>query len=421
MMPGPQRFIGIWLATLFGLLALTVAINWVVDPYEVFGTPRIAWLSGLKPNAKNHAMLAKTYQLARVHPATVVIGSSPVYLGIDAFDPAWPAAMRPVFNYGIPGGYATSTSLQTLREAIALGGVRNAVVFLDFQNFLVLESPAAASTEDDRRFHLTRDGRPNPARPRQVAADMFLSLATMGSLLDSITTVLSQRTPGLLDLAADGSATEADFINAARVDGMHTLFAQKDAAEAERASRLKLSMATWQGGLPNLDIISAVIALCRANGVKLTLVIAPHHADAQELYWRAGLWPRIEQLKTELATLAAGSGDAVVLWDFMDYSPFSTEPVPREGDRRTATHWFWEPTHFKKPLGKIMIERMFGTGAPPFGSALTPADVLARNAAVRAERHSLICDGTVFLTALPALARDDCARAETGPKPRGPT
>jgi len=421
-MTNARRFILIWLASLLGLAPLVVAVNLLVDPYEVFGTPRIAGISAFKPSAKNHAMLAKTYQVARAHPATVVIGSSPIYLGIDAFDPIWPEAMRPVYNYGIPGGYATSTSLRTLQEAIATGGVKDAVIFLDFQNFFVAEQSSSGATEDDRRFHLMPDGRANPDRRGQVAADIFLSMATMGALIDSVTTVATQRTPDLLNLAPDGSSTEAAFINAARADGMHDLFAQKDAFEADRAVRLARLMAAWRGPLPNLDIIAGMIALAQAHDVKLTLAIAPHHADAMELYWRSGLWPRLEQLKTDLAALVASKGKDVALWDFMDYSGFSTEAVPRAGDRRTPTTWFWEPTHFKKPLGRIMIGRMFGGTGPAFGVMLTPANVTERNEAVRAQRQALVCgSGTASLIVLDKPVDDACVRAEGGAKQRGPT
>ncbi len=419
-MPNPSRFIVIWAACLLALAAAVVAVNYVVDPYEVFGSPRIAGINLLKPSAKNHAMLAKTYQVARAHPATVLIGSSSTHIGIDAADPAWPRAMQPIYNYGIPGGYDTSASLDTLREAIFLGGVKNAIVFLDFQNFFVPEQKSASLTEDDRRFHLLTDGRPNPHRAAQVASDMFLSLATMGALIDSLTTVAGQRSANLLNLAPNGSSTEADFSNAARTDGMHDLFAQKDAFEAERAAWLAQEMATWKGPLPNLDIIRAIIALARANDVSLTLVITPHHADALELYWRDGLWPRVEQLKRELADIVAAAGPGVVLWDFMDYSPYTTEPVPPAGDRHTPTHWFWEPTHFKKQLGHIMIQRINGAGTPDFGAILTPDTVEARNEAVRAHRQSLVCEaGRPFLTSADKPPGDGCLTVERVVKQSG--
>jgi hypothetical protein len=413
-------FLRTWIVTVLALALLVVGLNLLVDPYDVFGTPRLAHISLLKPAAKNHALLAKTYQEARGHPATVLIGSSSSHIGIDVTAPTWPDAMRPIYNYGIPGGYATSTSLFTLQEAITNGGIRNAVVALDFQNFFVPEGPAGAMTEDDRRYRTLPDGAPNPYRPLQVASDMFLSLFTMGALIDSTKTILGQSNPGLLNLAANGSSTESDFVDAARSDGMHDLFAQKDDFELERAVGLKRILAAWQGPLPNLDIIRKIIALANAHDVKLTFVITPHHADALEIYWRLGLWPRIEQLKTELASVVVEQGGDVALWDFMDYSKFSTEAIPPAGDRHTQTQWFWEPTHFKKPLGAIMVGAMFGRAAPEFGARLTPQTVAARNAQVRTQRQVRVCidAGDKLLTSLSTPIPDDCALASAS---RGPT
>jgi hypothetical protein len=413
-MRGPRAFLRTWIVSLAGLAVLTGAVNLLVDPYEVFGTPRIAGISLSKPVTKNHAMLAKTSQVARFRPVTVVIGSSPVHIGIDAAAPFWPQAMGKVYDYGIPGVYETSTSLRILQEAVATGGVKNAVVFFDFQNFFSPENPDPALLEAERRFQFLPDGKANPDSRLQRAYDMFLSAGTIGALIDSLTTVVLQGGSNVLNLAPDGSGTEADFIDAARNDGMHDLFAQKDAVEAERAAKVAPIMAGWRGPLPDMDAVAAIIAFARDHDVKLTLAIAPHHVDALELYWRAGLWPRVEQLKTELTALAAAQGGAVTLWDFLDYSSFTTEPVPRAGDRRTPTSWFWEPTHFKKQLGEVMIERMFGGEAPAFGVMLTQANVSARNADIRVHRQSFVCEhkGPV-LTALETRIADGCARAGT--------
>ncbi len=420
-MTGHTRFIRLWSTSLLVLVLLTVGLNVMVDPYEVFGTPRIPHVNLLKPAAKNHAMLAKTYQVVRVRPKTVVIGSSPVYIGIDAFDPAWPARMRPVYNYGIPGGYATSTGLNTLQEAWYAGGLENVVVFLDFQNFFVPEQPNVAVTEDDRRFHLLPDGRLNPLRKLQVARDMFLASATMGTLIDSAITFAGQGNAGLLNLAQDGSATASDFINAAHNDGMYDLFAQKHAFEAERVSLLQQKLAQWNGPLPNVDTVASFIALAEAHHLHLILVIAPHHSDGMELYWHAGLWQRVEQLKMELAVLTARHTETVTLWDFMDYSDFATEFVPRPGDRTTPTKWFWEPTHFKKTLGSIMIKRMADPGTQAFGERLTPDNAQARNDEVRAQRKALICEGRQITLDLISHPGNKCPPGLDAAAQRGPT
>jgi hypothetical protein len=424
LMRSPRSFLVMWSTSLMGLALLVGAINLLVDPYDVFGTPRIAAINRFKPASKNHAMLAKTFQVGRAHPVTVVIGSSPVHIGIDASAPTWPAAMEPVYNYGIPGAYETSTNLRTLQEAVATGNVENAVVFLDFQNFFSPDNPDRdpALEEGDRRFRFRPDGTPNPDSQIQRINDRFLAIATMGALIDSVTTVASQGRPNVVNLALDGSGNEADFIDAARNDGMYDLFAQKNSFEAERAGKVAPIMAGWHGALPDMDVVAVIIAFARVHGIKLTLVIAPHHVDALELYWRAGLWPRVEQLKRELTTLAAaqgeGPGAAVTLWDFLDYSSFNTEPVPEAGDRRTPTSWFWEPTHFKKQLGEVMIQRMFGGDAPLFGTVLTPNNLAEHNARVRADRQALVCERKgVVLTALESPPGDGCAQTKVAHGP----
>jgi hypothetical protein len=410
-------FLRTWIATLVVLALLVAGLNLLIDPYDVFGTPRLPHISLLKPGPKNHALLAKTYQEARAHPATVLIGSSSTHIGIDADAPTWPASMRPIYNYGIPGKYA-SASGRNLEQAVNGGGVKYAVVFLDFQNFFAPDPPVTGVDEDERRYRTLPDGSPNPYRRLQVADDMFLSLATMGALVDSLKTIIGQSNPGLLNLAANGSSTESDFIDAARSDGMHDLFAQKDDFEVERATALKKVMAEWTGPLPDIDQVVAIAEFARAHDVKLTFALVPHHIDLLEIYWRMGLWPRVEQLKAELADLAAKQG--VPVWDFMDYSPFNTETVPEAGDRRTPTTWFWEPSHFKKQLGAIMIGNMFGADVPAFGVRLTPETVAARNAEVRAQRQQRVCvdTGAKLLTSLSNPIPDGCAVASAS---RGPT
>jgi hypothetical protein len=419
----PGRFIRIWLVSLAALAALVAGINLLVDPYDVFGTPRIPGFSLLKPAAKNHVMLAKTYQVARAHPVTVLIGSSSTHIGIDAGDPAWPQFMRPVYNYGIPGT-STTDSLNTLREALVLGGVRNAFVSLDFLNFFVPEKPGAkpgaAISEADRRFHVTANGNLNPYRAGQIDNDIFLSLATIGALADSIQTVLQQSGSVTLNLAPNGSSNEAEFINAARSDGVHDLFAQKEAAESERVRFPGSASEQWTQARPNLDIVARILALADAYHAKLTLFLVPHHATVLDLYWRSGNWPRVEQLKTELADLVASRGTGGVLWDFLDYSSFTTEPVPPPADRLTATRWFWEPNHFKKQLGEVMIDRMLGDDGPGFGAILTPGSVAGRNRDVRAQRQAVCGDGGALLTTLAMPIGEACGGADAGRRPGAP-
>ncbi|MEA2769108.1 MAG: hypothetical protein QOD93_2070, partial [Acetobacteraceae bacterium] len=56
-MESPRAFLRTWVTGLAGLALLVGVINLCVDPYDVFGMPRIAGISLRKPVTKNHAML----------------------------------------------------------------------------------------------------------------------------------------------------------------------------------------------------------------------------------------------------------------------------------------------------------------------------------------------------------------------------
>lgn len=407
-MRGPGFFLRTWLLGLVVLAICVALVNFLVDPYGIFGSPRLSGFNLRKPATLNHEMLSKTYQIGRTHPTTVLIGSSSIHNGVDPDLPDWPPDMRPIFNYAIPGALSTAIGYRVLLEALHTGTIRNAVLFLDFQNFFLTDVSYNNTPQDRRRFHENADGTRNTERPVQVATDMFLSLFTVGALADSAMTVFRQHDPVLAALPPDAPATEFDFRKLAGSDGEHALFIQKNDFELVRIGWAKQALQNWHGALPNIATVREIVALAKSRGVNITLVIAPHHADAVDLYWREGLWYRVEQFKEEIARVAADAN--VPLWDFLDYSPYNTEPVPAANDFATQTAWYWESTHFKQPLGRLLVQRMFGHSDAPFGALLTSDNVAARNAQVRAQRIAIVCEhrGTPLLTALSTPEPDRC-------------
>src|SRR5229473_1615186 len=141
-----RRFCLIWLISLPLLLLLVGGINFLIDPYDVFGSVRMVGLNQFKPQAKNHMMLAKTHQVARVQPVTVLVGSSRVLIGLDAKSPWLAPSLRPVYNYGVPG-VGTYANYRSLQEAFWGGRLKNALILLDFENFLSPDQEATAPGE----------------------------------------------------------------------------------------------------------------------------------------------------------------------------------------------------------------------------------------------------------------------------------
>ena len=266
----------------------------------------------------------------------------------------------PCTSYGLPGTTMGRSLLRELREAWSTGHVRHAVAFLDFPAFFAPDPPARGE-EDELRLRFLDDGSPNPDPRSQRLRDTFLSVFTLAALSDSVTTILSQRGGDrVLDLRADGTSTDADFANAARAEGMNAVFSQKDEFDLARIGGFQRLLADWHGPMPNMNLIEEMIRFCRAHDISLTLILASSHADALEIYRRGGLWPRVEQIKVDLADLVTKANDpSITAWDFVEYAPWTTETLPPPGDRTTPIRWFWEPVHFKRALGEVMLQRVF--------------------------------------------------------------
>jgi len=386
----PLRHIAVFFAATLLVLLAVAGFNVAVDPYAVFGSPRLERFSARKPAASNYTAMAKAHQIEAVAPRTVLLGTSRVDIGFDPDHPAWPAADRPVYNYGVPEASILTLESQ-LRHAVRAGPVRRALVGLEFHDFLRARvDPARPLSEVDHRFAALGEG--GAARTLQLAKDRFDAAVTLKALLDSSFTVAAQPAPRSGDLGRLGLTSEAPYAALAEKDGMHLLFRQKDLQILQARRHVARVLAERPAAdFAEMALLRSLLQYAQSQGITLDLVIPPYHAHYYEIVDATGLWPRFEAWKAALVQVVdehrrREGAVRVTLWDFASYDPYTTEPVPREGDRRTLMQWFWEPVHFRKPLGDLMLARMLGGDAAAFGVELTPQTLAARLEEGRVQR-----------------------------------
>lgn len=218
---------------------------------------------------------------------------------------------------------------------------------------------------------------------------MFLSTLTLGALEDSVLTVIDQRgTDAHPTVTPDGYATAAIFRRWISADGARALFVQKTPEDMGKALRGASDLARGEPPLPQLGTIRAMIAFCRAHGIRLTFLIPPMPAALLEIFDQAGLWPDFIRWQQALVAALPANG-SVTLWDFAGWNRYAIEPEPvRPGQR---TRWFWELTHFTPALGARMIARMNGGGDPGFGIVLTRASLQGWRAAQQRANLAYAC------------------------------
>ena len=358
-----RRFVLSWaLGTAF-LVGSVGAFNAAVDPYLVVGAPRIAGFNARKPETETHGRIEKDHLIGRVRPSGLVIGDSKADVGLDPESPWWPAEARPVFDDALPA-ISLEAEVARLRRDLGKGGVRRVMLVLDLQGLLAPPLPGLAAD-------------PPPAADPVVplvgpaASDAILSTLSLDALLASVRTVASQRDPDAVDVSDWGATGDGGFRASVAAEGEAAVFAEKDAQLDARLARLAAYLGEHAGAPEaRIPLVVEALAACRSAGALLDVVVPPYHADYLDLVSRHGLWDAFEAAKSRLGRALLGDGrGGVRLWDFERYDRFSTERVPVA--RGGATRWFWEPSHFKRGLGELLLRSVYGGGSG-FGSQVAP-------------------------------------------------
>ena len=350
MMRPAARYLWAWVMSTAALLIAIFAVNLVVDPYGLFRIVDVPGLNRIKSQAGERSALFKRTGVERMRPAGLVLGNSRAEIGFDPESPAWPESARPVFNLALPGAGVAAVA-DELAEALRSTSPRLVVVGLDFLDFRVDPSSDESFTAQPANADSTRGLR-----------DRATALLTLNALADSLATIRAQHQPYATSLTDTGFNPKRDYIGVSRREGYYAMFRQRDQENARAYVRGPKSV--FQAGkrpAPAFDAVDNIIALARARGVALRLVLYPYHVHTLTLFQLTGLWPGYEDWKRELVGRVDGARGTmdVELWDFTGFSPYTAEQVPRPGDTRTELQWYWEAGHFKKSLGDLLLANMF--------------------------------------------------------------
>lgn len=398
-----RRFLAWLFGTAFFSALLVAVFCFEVDPYLVFGRPRLAGINDIKTAVTRHEPMMKAYQASRSCGKTIILGSSRSGVGLDPDSPSWPAALRPVYNLSV-AGTNLDDSLHLLMALLADCNAEKAptllIVGLDFESFLNREPapggmPAlrneADREQDDRLRSLAQRDRGTVASSARLWKDSAVALLTIDALADSVSTVIASVQSAGADVLTNGKSSEWMLRQWTLADGPDVMFRQKHTLTARRFSghhRLELASG---GPAQALAPVAALLDLAGRHKMAVRLGVQPSHATHHELMDALGYWQDFERWKGAIADAAlAGrqSGVDVIAWDFGGYETAFQEPVAPPGDKRTPMATFWDPVHYNTALGDRIIANLAG-GAPPdtaLGVELRPDTIAQRHQQVRRDR-----------------------------------
>jgi hypothetical protein len=396
-----RRFLLVLATTFLIVCMLGAGVNYLVDPYSLFGTRRIPGFNQSKPAASERVRVFKPYMAARVRPKTVIGGNSRPEIGLNPQSVCWTKTDQPVFNMGIPGA---DVFMQTryAQHAVESGKAQRILFGVDFLDFLV------DATENTGRIDWVRYGKAFDGRLKsgpekgygaflsfQRAEDFFSGLFSLVALGDSVLTVASQRDKDAATRREDGFNPGLDYRPIIRNEGQSVLFRQKNLEVRKRLQQKDLGVldARGQRSMP-LGALRNFLGWAKTRGIDVVLFINPYHSDYLVQIEMSGKWSSFEEWKRQLAIMAGEY--AVPLWDFNAFDRYSTESPPSPGDKRPELQWFWEPAHYRHELGDLMIasmlDRQCGEGGESgkFGVRITETSLQPHLAGLRLEMHRFV-------------------------------
>lgn len=388
MIQQTDKFLSTWACGCTVVILFVATLGISVDPYMLFGTPRMTGFNARKPAAAMYERVIKPYDVIRFQPKSIILGSSRTDFGLNAQYPAWPLDVRPVYNLALAGGLPY-VSYRHLQHVLSRQRIVLVVMGLEFELFIKFsESDHRLDEPDSRnplgheeRLAVTSDGLPNPMQNWQYAVDAVRTLS-LESLRASLGTVNANLTHESWDMV-DGNLVRQDSGNAGGAAvvafSMHNIGSVK--VVHGTSSTAKIDQNTMMR-------LQSILELCESYGVRVILFISPMHADVLEIFERAGLWPLLENWKRELTAMVAhhsdeNRSDNVILWDFSGYNSLSTESVALSGN---LLRTYWDPYHYKRVVGDTIIRSIFGVGAPE-GAQLMPENIESHLHAIRMQQR----------------------------------
>lgn len=370
MVAGARTYLfGFATAALVSIAAL-VTLNLLVDPYDLFGTPKIKGFNAVKAVIGSKQRVYETVEMLRRRPQVLILGTSRTDIGMAPDHPALPAGGG--FNAAMSGQQIWE-SRRLLEELLARPDHKPQIVVigLDFFAFNVLVPTPFDYSEDNFR----------PLRRVELAFSITTALDAARTLIRQNREVqLAQggllRDDGFRDYVGNPRLSAPERFRGSE-DGYLRYTYKPAPGCAWRTTRAKDGSDTYED-------FRRLLALAYQHQIDLRLFISPSHARQWETLAASGLWGQFEDWKRRLVALNHEEAQRFKqpeyqLWDFSGYNSITTEPVLKE-DEQDVTN-YWESSHYRKEVGDMVLDRMFryrdaNRNLPDdFGVALTQSNI----------------------------------------------
>jgi len=371
------------------LILLIIAFTWVVDPFDIFDSPKISHFNDNKPKVGRHSRIHKAIVVQKIKPKILFLGTSRTEEGMDPNNQNFATIL--VYNCAISAGLPIEYEYYA-NEAIK-NGAKHIIIGADF--FAFYSKDLLHAGFDKEVFN------------GSVPLKYFLSLDAFES---SIKTVGSKKLTEYLETGrVNPILLQADLNDMGGYRKSFQVNEKKYFLSHYGNIFSKTQTAHWKA-------FERILDKAYQNNVKVTVFISPSHARQWEVLDLAQGYKIFEDFKRRVITINEKEAfknekQPFVVWDFTGYHQLTSVTVP--DDPKAKMQWYWDSSHYTKELGDIILDRMFdgnfsgGQSYPGFGAKITTQNVEAHSKKLRSERAKWQANYPKDMAEISTLKKDE--------------
>jgi hypothetical protein len=373
----PRKFSLLALGIPLSVILLVGVTNFVVDGDSSHHLPTDR---SVIPRTTNHSALSKLHFIYEQRPEVMYFGSSRVEVGLPVEPELFKG--RSVYNSALSANTLGNTLPLIMH---VLGGYSPKVIVLgvDFMSFTPKPSPE--SNLDMSLLSSDFSG----YRTKRLWYDVkrAVTVDASGHSITALRALYTQRPYDPLDGVGSiaGQTSEKEMLRLTAVRGQYVTAFQRT---LKYADSMPPSPAEINGGMKMFE--DFIVAAC-SRKITVRVFTNPRHALAEYMMAKNGHWPEVERWKVALADIAsrnAASCDLKIV-DFAGFNSVTAESIDSMTPAQGLAN-YWEASHFKDKVGKLILKRMFAPDASvpaDFGRELTIDTVAQVNSLVERERQ----------------------------------
>jgi hypothetical protein len=315
------------------LFLIIGCLNYFINPFNIFDVKRFIGINEVKPEASKRVRVFKKYQPIFTKPNLLIVGNSRVEMGLDPSHESF-SDNSIVYNLGVPGIGVTS-QLQYTQLVIEKSDIQTVMIAINFEDFLTTKN------YEFKPHFLGID----------PFSDRYSALFSLDSLKASITTIIKQNKIESNRLE-NGFNPANDYLPIIKFEGQDVLFKQKiGMLNNTFENKIWNENIMLSNEYSSLSLLKKHIRIWMKSDIEVVIFINPYHNEYYTTLAEHNLLDSFNGWRILMENTFSKE---------LKFCDFTNLGLEKSNEKLTDNQlkYFWEPSHYKKELGDIMLPKI---------------------------------------------------------------